>query len=169
MGDAEVLLLVDDQQPEPLEADRLAEQRMRADDDVDVAFLDAGLDGGEVLGGDQARGLGDAHRQALEALGEGGEVLARQQRGRHHHRHLEAVERGDEGGPQRHLGLAEADVAAHQPVHGLAGGQVLQHGGDAGRLVLGLAIGEAGHELVERALGRQPSPAPGAAAAAPPP
>ena len=37
------------------------------------------------------------------------------------------AKRGDEGGPQRHLGLAEADVAAHQPVHGLAGGQVVQH------------------------------------------
>ena len=37
MVDAEVLLLVDDEQPETREFDRLAEQRMRADDDVDVA------------------------------------------------------------------------------------------------------------------------------------
>ena len=35
VGDAEVLLLIDDQQAQPLEVDRLAEQRMRADDDVD--------------------------------------------------------------------------------------------------------------------------------------
>ena len=34
--DAEMLLLVDDQQAEVLELDRLAEQRMRADDDVDL-------------------------------------------------------------------------------------------------------------------------------------
>ena len=149
--DAEVLLLVDDQQAQPLEGDRLAEQRVRADHDVDGAFLDAGLDGGELLGRHQARGLGDAHRQALEAFGEGGEVLAGEQRGRHHHRHLEARQGRGEGGPQRHLGLAEADVAAHQPVHRLAGCQVLHDRGDAGRLVLGLAIGEAGHELVELA------------------
>ena len=33
--DAEVLLLVDDQQPEPRELNLLAEQRVRADHDVD--------------------------------------------------------------------------------------------------------------------------------------
>ena len=49
VDDAEVLLLVDDQQAQPLEGDRLAEQRVRADDDVDGAFVDAGLDGGELL------------------------------------------------------------------------------------------------------------------------
>ncbi len=90
MHDAEVLLLVDDEKPQPLEADRLAEQGVGADDDVDAAVLDPGFDGGKLLGRDQARGLSDAHGQALEALGEGGEMLAGQQRGRHHHRHLEA-------------------------------------------------------------------------------
>ena len=35
--DAETLLLVDDQQPQVLEADVLAEQPMRADEDVDLA------------------------------------------------------------------------------------------------------------------------------------
>jgi hypothetical protein len=35
--DAEVLLLVDDEQAEVLEPDRLAEQRVRADHDVDRA------------------------------------------------------------------------------------------------------------------------------------
>ena len=66
--DAEVLLLVDDQQAEALEGDRLAEQRVRADHDVDGAVAEAGFDRGQVLGADQARGLGDAHGQALEAL-----------------------------------------------------------------------------------------------------
>ena len=61
----------------------------------------------------------------------------------------------DEGRAQRHLGLAEADIAAHQPVHGLAGGQVVQHGLDAGGLVLGLLVGEAGDELVVLALRRR--------------
>ena len=52
---------------------------------------------------------------------EGLVVLARQQRGRHHDRDLLAVHRRDEGGAQRHLGLAEADIAADQPVHRPAG------------------------------------------------
>ena len=63
----------------------------------------------------------DLDRQAGEALREGLEMLAREQRGRHDDRHLHAVHGGDEGGAQRHLGLAEADVAADQPVHRPAG------------------------------------------------
>jgi hypothetical protein len=64
--DAEVLLLVDDQQAEPLEGDRLAEQRVRADRDVDGAVADAGLDAASSLAADQARGLADAARQPLK-------------------------------------------------------------------------------------------------------
>ena len=37
VGDAEMLLLVDDDEAEVLELDGLAEQRMGADDDVDAA------------------------------------------------------------------------------------------------------------------------------------
>ena len=44
--------------------------------------------------------------------------------------------RRDERGAQCYLGLAEADVAAHQPVHGLAALQVVQGGVDAGLLRL---------------------------------
>ena len=42
--DAEMLLLVDHDEAKVLEADRLAEQSMRADDDVDLARCEAGLD-----------------------------------------------------------------------------------------------------------------------------
>ena len=68
VGDAEVLLLVDDEQAEAVEFDRLAEQRVRADDDIDRAALQALLHARQLLGADQARGLRDADRQALEAL-----------------------------------------------------------------------------------------------------
>jgi hypothetical protein len=54
-------------------------------------------------------------------------MLARQQGGRHHHRDLLPAHGGDEGGAQRHLGLAEADIAADQPVHRPARGQILEH------------------------------------------
>ena len=140
------------EQAEIGELDALGEQRVGADDDVDVAVGDARLDLGALLGADQARELRDLHRQAGEALGEGAEVLARQQRGRHHHRDLLAGHRGDEGGAQRHLGLAEADIAADQPVHRPAGGQIVEHVARWRCLVLGLLVGEARRELVVDAL-----------------
>ncbi len=103
---------------------------------------------GKLGGADQPRGLGDVDRKAAKAVGEGLEMLARQQRGRHHDGDLLAVHRRDEGGAQRHLGLAEADVAADQPIHRPAGGEIVEHGGDGGVLVVGLLVGEAGAELV---------------------
>ena len=82
---AEMLLFVDDQQAEIGEFDTFGEQRVGADDDVDVAGLDARLHLGALLGTHQARGLSDLHGKATEALGEGMEVLAREQGGRYHH------------------------------------------------------------------------------------
>ena len=43
VGDAEMLLLVDDQQAEVLELDALGQQRVGADHDVDRALLHAAL------------------------------------------------------------------------------------------------------------------------------
>ena len=82
-------------------------------------------------------------------------MLAREKRRRHHDRHLLAVHGGDEGGAQRHLGLAEAHVAADQAVHGPALLQVLEHGGDGGQLVFGFLVGEPGAEFIEGAIGRR--------------
>ena len=81
-------------------------------------------------------------------------MLAGEQRGRHHDGDLAAGQRRDEGGAQRHLGLAEADIAADQPVHRRAGGEIVDHRVDGRLLVLGLLIGEAGGELVVDALRR---------------
>ena len=130
VADAEVLLLVDDQQAEILELDALGQQRMGATDDVERALLHRGLGLPGLLGGDQARQPADAHRETLEAFDEGAVVLACQKRRGADHRHLLARHGGDEGRPQRHLGLAEADVAADQPVHRLARSQVLRYVGD---------------------------------------
>ncbi len=55
--------------------------------------------------------------------------------------------RRDEGGAQRDLGLAEADIAAHQPVHRLACLEIAEHVLDRAVLVVGLLIGEAVDEL----------------------
>ena len=69
-------------------------------------------------------------------------MLAREQRRRHDHRDLTPGQRDGEGGAQRHLRLAEADVAADQPVHGPADRKVVQHRVDSGLLVVGLVIGK---------------------------
>ena len=74
-------------------------------------------------------------------------MLARQQRRRHDDRHLLAVHRGDEGGAQRHLRLAEADIAAHQAVHRPAAARSSSTASIA-PLVLGLVVGKAGGEFV---------------------
>ncbi len=89
-----------------------------------------------------------------EALREGLEILARQQRRRHHDGDLKASHGGEEGGAQRHLRLAEADVAADQPVHRPAGRKIVHDGVDGRLLVVRLLIGEAGGELAIDALGR---------------
>ena len=102
----------------------------------------------QFLRRDQARGLRDIDRKAAKPLGESPGVLARQQRRRHHDGDLLAVERDRECRAQRHLGLAEPDVAADQPVHRPAAFEVLQRGIDRAELVLGLLIGEARAELV---------------------
>ncbi len=60
--------------------------------------------------------------------------------------HLAAGQECDGGGPQRHLGLAEADVPHHQPVHRAAGGEVGRDGRDGLGLVRGEGEGKARHE-----------------------
>ena len=75
-------------------------------------------------------------------------MLARQQRRRHDHGHLLAADRRDEGRAQRHFRLAEADIAADQPVHRTAGAEVLDGRVDGGELIVGLLVRESGAELV---------------------
>ena len=81
-------------------------------------------------------------------------MLAGEKRRRHHHGHLLAGIGRHEGRPQRHLGLAEAHVAADEAVHGPPALQVVQHGLDGAELVVGFLVGEAGAELVEGAFRR---------------
>ena len=117
-------------------------------DDVDAPSAMPFLTCASSAAGDEPRGLADLDRKAAETLGEGLGVLAREQRRRHHHRHLLAVHGGGKGRAQRHLGLAEADVAADQAVHRPAGGELVQHHVDRGLLVVGLLVGKAGAEFV---------------------
>ncbi len=97
--------------------------------------------GGHALffrSGDQARQHGQAQREGGQAALEVAEVLQGQDGGRAEEGGLLAVGHHAQGGAQGHLGLAEADVAADQAVHGEIGLQVGQHPGDGLLLVLGL-------------------------------
>ena len=71
----------------------------------------------DLLRRPEARDHLDAHREVAEALAEGVPVLLGEDRRRHEHQHLLPVHRDRERRAQRHLGLAEADVAADEPVH----------------------------------------------------
>ena len=154
--DAEALLLVDDDEAQLLGADVAREQPVGADQDVDLARLEV-LEHGFDLGrraqpGDPL----DPEREVGEALAEGAEVLLGEDRRRHQDHHLLAVGGGLDRGPQRHLGLAEADVAADQAVHRPLGLHVALDRLDRLQLVGGLAVGEGGlHRDLPLAVGRE--------------
>ena len=99
-----------------------------------------------LLGGAKARQLGELDRQVGEAIGEHLHVLLGKQRRRHEHRDLLAVGERHERGAQRHFRLAEADVAADEPVHRPPVGEVPDDGLDrrllVGRLLEREAFGE---------------------------
>src|SRR5262252_868881 len=148
MRNAEMLLLVDDDQSEILEFYVLPKKRMGADDDVDRAFGNPLFYLSELACGDEPRRLRKMHRIAAQPVAEGLEMLACQERGRHHNGDLLAVHRGDEGGAQRDFGLAKADIAANEPIHRAARSKIGQHGGNRRVLILGLLVRKAGGELV---------------------
>src|SRR5262245_4203060 len=145
---AEMLLLIDDEEAEVGELHSLGKKRVGADDDIDIAGGETLLHLSALLGADQARGLGDLHREAAETLAEGMEVLAGEQRRRHDDRNLLAGKNGDEARAERNFGFAETDIAADEPVHGPPTGEVLEHGADARLLVVSLFVRKARRELV---------------------
>ncbi len=147
LAHAETVFLVDDHEAEALELHVRRQQLVRADHDVDAAFVDLRDRRVDFLRGLEARQLDDPHRPVGEAVGEGLRVLLGEQRGRRQQRDLLAAQHRDERGAQRDLGLAEADVAAHEAVHRLAARHVADHGRDGGRLVGRFLEAEAFREL----------------------
>ncbi len=140
---AKALLFVDDQQPQILEGDVLAQQTVGADDQVHLAAEQA-LDHLLLLvGGAETAEHFDPNGEGGQTTAEGAMVLGGQDRGGDQHRHLFAVHDGLERGPHGHLGLAIAHVAADQPVHGPVQLHVHLHIHNGLELVLGLLIGEA--------------------------
>ena len=75
-------------------------------------------------------------------------MLAREQGCRRNHRDLLPAHRRHERRPQRHLGLAKANVAADQPVHRAASGQIGQHIVNRRVLIVGFLPREFLDELI---------------------
>ena len=75
-------------------------------------------------------------------------MLPCEQGGRRDDRDLLAVHRRDEGGAQGDLRLAEADIAADEPVHRAPAFEIVQHIGDGTILIVGFLPREAVDELV---------------------
>ena len=149
-GHPEALLLVDDDQAQVAEPDVLAEQPVRADDEVDRARRRA------RRSSPPARCRATKRDEQPDGDREGGEALAE---GR-----VSAARRGRSSAPgrppavpswialnaaaQRHLGLAVADVADDQPVHRPAGLHVGLDLGGGAQLVERLLVGERGLQLL---------------------
>ena len=75
-------------------------------------------------------------------------MLARKQGGWRDHCNLLSVHRRDEGSSQRDFRLAEADIAADQPIHGFAAFQIAQDVFDRAFLIIGFFPWEAIEELI---------------------
>ena len=118
MSDPEALLLVDHEQPELLEGHVVPEQAVGPDHHVDRPVGQACEHLPRLCGGEKAAEHLHPHREGCVTVGEGLGVLGREQRGGHEHRHLVTVLNCLERGPDRDLGLAEADVTADQAIHG---------------------------------------------------
>ena len=158
---AEAVLLVDDGEREIAERDVLLEQRVGADQQIDVAerepfeqfvALAAALAAGEDR--DRDAGRGGERRDGVE-------MLARQDFGRRHQRGLAAAFDHGRGGEQRHHGLARADVALQQAQHALGLGEIGDDVGDRARLRGRERVGQRLDQLLAQVPGRRASTRPG--------
>ena len=149
---AEPLFLVHDYEPKVLEIGRFGQDGMRADNDVHIARSQLLARLLRFLARHKPRQATDIQGEAGKALFEVLVMLAGQQGGRRDHRDLLPVHRGDEGCAQGHLGLAETDIAAHEPVHRPPAFKVTQHVGDGAVLIVGFLPRKAIEELIVRSL-----------------
>ena len=149
LRDAEALLLVEDDEPEILRDHVAREDPVRPDEHVDLALLELLQDARLVGARAEARHHLDAHREVAIALAERVPVLLGEDRGRAEDERLPAVQRHGERCAHGDLGLAEADVAADEPIHRPPRLEILLHRLDRLELILGLAIRERALEPLE--------------------
>ena len=147
--DTEPLLLVEDDEPEVLRDDVAREDAMRPDEDVHLPVLEVREDLLLVGAAPEPRHHVDPHREVAIPLTERVPVLLRENRRRAEDERLSAVQRDTEGGAHGHLGLPEADVAAHEAIHGPIRLEILLDRLDRLQLVVRLAVRERALEPLE--------------------
>ena len=121
---AEAVLLVDDGERQVAERDVVLEQRVGADQQVELADGEPLQRLVALLAALAAGQDGDAKPGLLGERRDGGEMLPGEDFGRRHQRGLAAGLDHGRGGEQRHHGLAGADVALQQPHHALRPRQI---------------------------------------------
>ena len=135
--DAEPVLLVHDRDEQAVELHRVLDQRVRADEDLQLAARQLAQQVGAARlrgGAGQQRGL---HELTGHQLLQRREVLLGQRLRGRHQRGLAAGLDGAQHRVQRHDGLAGADLAHQQPLHRPVGRHVLVERGHRTRLVAG--------------------------------
>ena len=151
---AEAMLLVDDRQRQIVERDLVLEQRVGADQKIDVARRQRRQDFRALAAALAAGENGDADADGGGERRDGGKVLARQNLGRRHDRRLPAGFDHVRGGQQRHHRLARADIAVKQPQHALRLRQIGDDVGDGALLRWRQRVGQGGENArAQAALG----------------
>lgn len=147
-GDAELLFLVDDEKPEVMEADALADEFVGPDDDVDFTGGEVVQDGFCLLGIAGSREIVHAYGHVFETFGESSEVLVSEYGGGYEKGGLFVVGSGFEGGADSNFCFSEAYVAADEAVHGVGAFHVGFDGLCGFELVWGVVVEEGGFEFV---------------------
>ena len=131
------MLLVHDQQAELLELYRGLQQLVGTDHDINLAGGHVREDVTQLFSRPEPGQYLDTHRPLGETVAEVLVMLLCQQRRRHQQGDLLAILHRQERGTHGDLGLAEANVTTHQPVHRHGGLHILEHDPDRLFLVRG--------------------------------
>ena len=152
---AEAVLFVDNGEREIVKRDVVLEQRVRADDKIDLAGGKRRQNLGAFAAALAAGEDGDADAGGGRQPRDGGKMLTRQNFGRRHQRRLAAGLDHGRGGKQRHHGLAGADVTVQEAQHAIGLREVGNNVGDRALLRRRERIGQGrGNPRAQNAFGR---------------
>jgi len=144
---AKTLLFVDHHQAEVPERDVGLNQPMGANDDIDAPDGEVTEDAVLLAARAKPREQFDSHRVIGHPLAEGVVMLLREDGGGNQNGDLPAREHHLEGGSDGALRLAEADIAANEPVHRARTFEILFCRLDGAQLIRGFLVDERALEL----------------------